>query len=149
MMQWGTVPDWLMFIVTGSGFGATLWLINHEIERRRDETTERIQDQAMTVGASTSLAFPRKQLYPMLTVTNGSDGPIFNCLVRIHFIDSGQEKEEKLSFDMVHPGTHEISVGISRVALFTNTVIEFTDVGGHRWSRSSQGIFTDLGRPHG
>lgn len=147
MVDLGTLPDWLMVGVTLAGFGGTLWLINHEIDRRRDEETERMQDQAMTVGASAEW---RKGGGPRITITNGSRGPVFSCMVRVHSVESGgEELTAKFNFDLVHPGTHQIPVPAANIATVTNTIIEFTDAGGHRWSRSSQGIFRDLGRPHG
>jgi hypothetical protein len=143
-LQWGTVPDWFMVVVTGVGLGATFFLIRHEVERRREEQTERMQDQAMKVGASSEIHW-RKTPHPEVTVTNGSDAPIYNAVVTVSTLSDQGEAASSSELGMIHPGTHRSFIALRELGEVTNTLIEFTDGANHRWSRSSQGVFKDLG----
>lgn len=134
-LQWGTVPDWAIAVVTLLGFGLTLLALKNEFDRRR-------QDAAMKVGASTD----KISMYEARTTfTNGNDAPIYNVEIIVTFILNGSKATQRFEEPMVHPGTHTHRWGIDGMAVLANTEIRFTDGNGHRWSRTQQGVFKDLG----
>lgn len=135
MIQLGSLPDWLMVSVTTIGFLVTVVSLKSEFERRREEA-------AMKVGASTN----KISMSEARTVyTNGNEAPIYNVEIIMTFIVNGEDQQQRFDEPMVHPGTHDHRWGIDSSAVLTNTEIRFTDGNGHRWSRTQQGIFRDLG----
>jgi hypothetical protein len=79
------------------------------------------------------------------TYTNGNDAPIYNVGIIVTYILKGEEYQQRFDEPMVHPGTHEQRWAVDADAVFANTEIRFTDGNSHRWSRTQQGIFKDLG----
>lgn len=150
-LEWGTVPDWFIVVVTAGGFGATVGTIIRQSRRQREERErekiEQLEERHREarryvefIAADTKWA---DHDWAEVTVTNGSTTPMFNSYVKVLTIEdeesTPQESIEEY-LGVLHPGTIKFRQPL-RMDRHTidATKIWFQDPEGRRWVRSSDG----------
>lgn len=166
-MSWGDVPTWVAAVGTMGAFAASLWLLYLTVADRAEQRAFKRSEQARRIHVATPWAasasaekFNWLSATYMVNLTNNSDEPIHDVLLRLEVVPSEHVSVNYASFNEVHrpslaagefveltlPTRQQWPQGADEALQVTPLAsVTFTDGANIKWTRGTDQRLREVG----